>query len=290
MSDPTIVMPEAAVGEATRVMTVGPGSMPGGYEATQHAVTLTCPVCATPNPPGEAYCQDCGLLFSSVSGGVEALPESGSLPRLLDGDGREFLLNPGVNSVGRESADVVLQDGTISRRHATITVEEGRLLIEDLGSTNGTAVGAGPVKPGAPVGAYDGDVVRFGNLKLTVSLPGGGARPLALAAPSAEPVERGPVLGRLVLADGSEAALYGGLNTLGRRSTSNVVLADAFASGSHATVEVNPDGSATLIDIGSSNGTFVAGERLAPHTPVTLSDGAEFTAGKTALVFKAGGG
>lgn len=287
MSDPTIVMPEGGVGEATRVMTVPPAATPG-YEATQHAMTVTCPVCGTPNPPGDLYCQDCGLLFSSVAGGVEAIPDATDLPRLTDSAGREFVLNPGVNTVGRESADIVLQDPTISRRHAQITVEEGRLLIEDLGSTNGTAVGSTPVKPGAPGGAYNGDTVRFGNVTLTVSLPGGDARPLALAAPAPAQADRGPVVGRLVLADGSEVPLYSGLNTIGRRSTNQVVLADAFASGSHATVEVTGDGSAVLVDVGSSNGTFVNGERLAPNAPVQLADGAEFTAGKTVLVYRQG--
>jgi len=288
VSDPTIVMPEAGYGEATRVMNEPPVGAPSGFEATQHAVSLTCPVCNTPNPPGDLYCQDCGLLFSSVAAGVEAIPDASDLPRLTDASGREFTLSPGVNTVGRESADIVIQDPTISRRHAQVTVEEGRLLVEDLGSTNGTAVGPSPVKPEAPAGAYHGDTVRFGNVTLTVALPGGGARPLALAAPTAEAVDRGPAAGRLVLPDGSEVALYPGLNTLGRRSTNQVVLADAFVSGAHATVEVTGDGTAVLVDVGSSNGTFVNGERLAPNTPVPLDDGAEFTAGKTPLIYRRG--
>ena len=39
-------------GDATRVMSA-PVASPGGYEATQHAITITCPVCQTPIGPGE---------------------------------------------------------------------------------------------------------------------------------------------------------------------------------------------------------------------------------------------
>lgn len=43
-------------------------------------------------------------------------------------------------TVGRKECDVVLNDGQVSRRHAVLRIMEQKLVIEDLGSTNGTKV------------------------------------------------------------------------------------------------------------------------------------------------------
>lgn len=49
---------------------------------------------------------------------------------------------------------------------------------------------------------------------------------------------------------------------IGRLTTSDVRLNDSSASRAHATIERNPDGSYTIIDLGSTLGTFVNGERI----------------------------
>ncbi|MFN3649605.1 MAG: FHA domain-containing protein [Armatimonadota bacterium] len=310
MEDRTILeadIPVPQAGDATRVISDPMGaptySATGGPvygDRTQQAVAQTCPVCQTPNPPMEQYCQDCGLLFSSVSGPVEEMPDPAQLPRLVGANGQELALNPGANSVGRESADVLLADPTVSRRHAQVSLEEGRVLVEDFGSTNGTYVSGRKLTPGEKAPAYDGDVVKFGSVALTLTLPGGGDRPAALpsgtgeaavtvmAAPEAA-ADRGAPMARLILPDGSERPLYEGANTIGRRSGNDVVIADAFASGRHAEIRVEADGSAVLVDVGSTNGTFFNGSRVAANDPIPLEDGAQFTAGKTALTYHAAG-
>ncbi len=45
-------------------------------------------------------------------------------------------------TIGRRECDVILNDGQVSRRHAVLRVLEQKLVIEDLGSTNGTQVNA----------------------------------------------------------------------------------------------------------------------------------------------------
>lgn len=273
------------VGDATQVLPPSGAPIGMGYgEATQQAITITCPVCNTPNGPGTAYCQDCGLMFGSAPAEVEPLPDVSQLPRLVDASaGRELVLNAGVNSVGREGTDVLLPDPTVSRRHAQVTVEGGQLIVEDLGSTNGTFVGGRPVRPGERATAYDGDAVRFGNIHLVLTLPGGQARPAEAAAPTPAPAaeERGEPVAQLRLANGTEYQLYAGVNTIGRRSSNQIILADAFASGRHAEITCNPDGSVILTDVGSTNGTFVNGERLAPNTPVTLTEETQFRFAKS---------
>jgi len=53
--------------------------------------------------------------------------------------GRELPLREGVNTLGRDpSADVQIEDDTVSRKHATITLNAGSATIEDLASKNGT--------------------------------------------------------------------------------------------------------------------------------------------------------
>ena len=55
--------------------------------------------------------------------------------------GRSFMLSSAQNLVGRDSsAEVMLSDPTVSRRHAMIRVEVDRTTIADLGSQSGTQV------------------------------------------------------------------------------------------------------------------------------------------------------
>jgi diguanylate cyclase (GGDEF)-like protein len=67
--------------------------------------------------------------------------------------------------------------------------------------------------------------------------------------------------------------------TIGRHMSSTVVLADDGVSRRHARI-VPEEGGYTLEDLGSANGTFVAGERIARHQ---LSDGDVFQLGPTVL-------
>ena len=52
-----------------------------------------------------------------------------------------FPLTEGVITIGREAYnDVILIDPEASRKHAQISFQAGRYVVEDLGSTNGTYV------------------------------------------------------------------------------------------------------------------------------------------------------
>jgi len=53
-----------------------------------------------------------------------------------------FNLQSGVNSVGRSpDCEIIIHHRSVSRRHATITVEGDRVIVTDLNSRNGTFVG-----------------------------------------------------------------------------------------------------------------------------------------------------
>ena len=76
--------------------------------------------------------------------------------------GRHFL-TAGDHVVGREpSADVWIDSSAVSRRHARLRPDGNRVVIEDLGSKNGTWVNGAPVTGIFDV--RDGDEIRFGTV------------------------------------------------------------------------------------------------------------------------------
>ena len=55
--------------------------------------------------------------------------------------GMTWVLEPGTTTIGRgPDQDILLDDVTVSRRHAEVTVAEGNPRIKDVGSTNGIYV------------------------------------------------------------------------------------------------------------------------------------------------------
>jgi DNA-binding winged helix-turn-helix (wHTH) protein len=85
--------------------------------------------------------------------------------------GKTFQLVEGDNIIGRDPrSDVWLDAPGVSRRHAIIRVgsSQRRVMLEDLGSTNGTFVRRAPVD--AEVALADGDLIQVGTVDLTVRL------------------------------------------------------------------------------------------------------------------------
>jgi len=71
--------------------------------------------------------------------------------------------NDGTIVVGRgDDCDVTLDDAELSRRHASIAIEEGAATITDLGSSNGTALNGHRLPPREPHPFARGDVVTAG--------------------------------------------------------------------------------------------------------------------------------
>ncbi len=70
----------------------------------------------------------------------------------------------------------------------------------------------------------------------------------------------------------------------GRLASLEIVLDDSSVSRKHAEVRVSSDGNWTVIDLASTNGTYVNGQRIPPHedTPVRPRDIVQF--GKIAMV------
>src|ERR1700704_3080124 len=83
---------------------------------------------------------------------------------------------------------------------------------------------------------------------------------------------------------GMEKILLRGNCSLGRSPKSAVVLESPKASRRHAIINLQNVGEVWLIDLGSSNGTFVNKRRV--HQPVRLCDMDQITVGDTAFTFR----
>lgn len=69
--------------------------------------------------------------------------------------------------VGRSpNADIVIGAGYVSARHARFVLMGQNLFVEDLGSTNGTAVDGQLIEE--PTSLVDGDVVTIGDVSIRV--------------------------------------------------------------------------------------------------------------------------
>jgi DNA-binding winged helix-turn-helix (wHTH) protein len=94
---------------------------------------------------------------------------------------------------------------------------------------------------------------------------------------------RSPALSYRLVFDDREITLRPGENLLGRADEGVVWIDSPSVSRRHARIRVE-DGGARLEDLGSKNGTFHRGERIA--TAVLLSDGDEIRLGKVPMILR----
>ncbi len=88
--------------------------------------------------------------------------------------------------------------------------------------------------------------------------------------------------------DGERYPLMGAITVLGRDDSADIILDDPGISRQHSEIRVTQDGPhtvATIRDLGSTNGTFVGGERV---TSEHLEDGDRITVGRTSVTYRAG--
>ena len=80
---------------------------------------------------------------------------------------RSFALSEGVHLIGRDpSAEIWIDSPLVSRRHASITVDESSVTARDLGSRNGTSVCGERIAAPRVIG--DNDVMTVGPAKLVI--------------------------------------------------------------------------------------------------------------------------
>lgn len=92
---------------------------------------------------------------------------------------RKFHVDKGVARIGREGVgnEIVIDEASVSRRHAIIVMEGGGYALQDLGSTNGTLHRGKALPPGNKVRLGDGDDIRIGEVALRFELDAGDPAP-----------------------------------------------------------------------------------------------------------------
>ena len=98
---------------------------------------------------------------------VEQAEEDNVLHKLYTPDGRVAVVLEKDNFLigkQKEDVDMMLEDNSVSRLHARISVEDGTIYLEDLNSTNGTYKNGLRLQPYEKRRIEEGDEIRIGKL------------------------------------------------------------------------------------------------------------------------------
>ncbi len=235
-----------------------------------------CPHCATPQKnPNSRFCWRCGKPLSG-NAAPAGTPQPGPAASLLirfpnQAPAAQTITKP-VFTLGRApDNDLVLNYPTVSNHHARLEQRGALYQVIDLGSTNGTAVNGQRLAPQQPQPLKPGDILRIGDVQgnsvsLTFQDANGGQ----------------PRRGTMLLDPTQFAAPQ---ITLGRDPQSNVPLPSPMVSWRQARIDHTPQGD-VLNDLGSTNGTFVNGQRI---TRQTLRQGDVIQLGPFRLAYTASG-
>lgn len=200
-------------------------------------------------------------------------------------DGKEYAIPAEGIVIGRDaSADVVVAQNDVSRKHAEVVPVSGGYELRDH-SANGVFVNGSRLEE--PQVLYRADVIRVGSEEFrfyadplatppvggvavatppvsmpVASVPAPAPIPVAPQAPatkkvalaSLEVLNAGPSQGQLF-------QIYSQLTHVGRGPHNDIVLTDESVSESHAKLQRRHDGW-YVIDVDSTNGTYVGGQRL----------------------------
>ena len=149
-----------------------------------------CNSCGHRNPPNASFCSSCGAVLDMpdertvVIAQVDPMqdlpgPSDNASIRLGDigehavlvirsGDltGSRFTLSRDITQIGRhQDSDILLDDITVSRRHAEIVRTSKSLIVRDLGSLNGTYVNQSRVDEFA---LQHGDELQVGKYRMVL--------------------------------------------------------------------------------------------------------------------------
>jgi ABC-type multidrug transport system ATPase subunit len=143
--------------------------------------------------------------------------------------------------IGRDASrcQLVLEHPSVSAVHAELSFHEGRVLLTDR-STNGTFVNGLPMVSGE---LHDGDYITFGRYAGKSLIFKSGLEP------------------QLKI---EKVGLDKDCITIGRDASNDVVIDHPVVSKRHAEI-IKQDGKVILIDLGSTNGTFVNGIKVKRH-------------------------
>lgn len=224
---------------------------------------------------------------------------------------QRYVFDKDVISIGRaRDNDIVIENLSVSRNHARIRRADGKFILTDLNSANGTMVNMVRVTKHEIV---DGDLVQIGKHTLafstkesspiaeppppaakpgsmqTVQQPSGGMASVGMASVGAGGAGGDadlPNPGMVCVVKGKQVDQKFRVGrretTIGRANDNDVRLFDWFVSKKHAQI-VRRDNGFYLKDLQSWRGTTVNGQNV--RSEVQLKEGDEITLGTTVLRF-----
>ena len=176
-------------------------------------------------------------------------------------EGKSLQLKEGNNTIGRSlENDLQLDDASVSRSHAMVSVKDEEFTLVDLGSSGGTRIGDHRIA-GRQIG--EGSVITVGQTRMSLMSvdafqggPSSGATMVGSPTGSSLSLiaQTGPDAGRSFMLSSSQ-------NLIGRDSSAQVMLSDPTVSRRHAMIRVDVERT-TISDLGSQSGTQVDGERI----------------------------
>lgn len=172
--------PEAAPAETIHTVESSSGVSNADAVAAQEGLAAEAPA-PSRAPTGEISAPTPAPAAPSVVI-TEGAPFKAKLSIIRGGRrGQEFELEPGNNQIGRWDPDTGAfpevdldaddPEAKVSRKHALLRIDGGKITIEDTGSLNGTFVNRGArLMPGNPIELKSGDEIIIGKtfLKLVV--------------------------------------------------------------------------------------------------------------------------
>ena len=107
-----------------------------------------------------------GYAFNvDVERDADSVAEQRAVRAWLVGELSRIPLYAGENILGRDDGVTMVDDTTVSRRHARVVIGADGVTIEDMGSRNGSWLADQPLTGPAPV--REGDAIRLGSARFT---------------------------------------------------------------------------------------------------------------------------
>lgn len=190
------------------------------------------------------------------------------------GSNTEISFDQGSYSIGRvDGNDVVLPSNSVSRTHARIFVSNNKCYIDDLGSANGVLVDGARIS--GRVEIKNGSKIRIGEYTLYLEYKDQKEMNAGQDVLKTQIVSGGQSGYKIVRVGdkfaGEEFMLTEASNSIGRTEDNYILLSEDSISRNHAKI-VNSNLNYFLVDLDSSNGTFVNNKRIQGQVPLHQGD------------------
>nr|AQQ74811.1 hypothetical protein [uncultured bacterium] len=289
------------------VRLMGPGVLPvharlnhmgDGHLVFQDEGSGTCTVNGQPLPPQGNAPFDFRTQFAVGGVPVPLAHPAITLMLLARGSAPH---TPGQIVFGRDAAraNIVVQHRAVSGAHATVQLNP--LMVTDH-STSGTWVGQQRLPPNQPQAIDPNSLLALGPIPLPMALVFqlGQALSGTLASAGAAPVPNVPAPSTASPGGGAQGGgsrrhqtIIGQLSQtdlqsqgIGRTPDNQIVIPHAQVSSHHARLH-RIGGQLFIEDLGSANGTFVRGQRIAKHQKIPVAPGEKVFIGPMPLLLHA---